>query len=404
MRRGGLIALGVILGAAALAWLAFASREAAPVEASLSVVETLGVGDTAGFDRAQTPIDFEWPRDHGPHPGFRNEWWYFTGTLSARGEQRRFGFQLTWFRSAVRPEPPAVASAWATNQVWMAHFALTDESGGRFHAADAFARGAAGQAGATAHPLRVWLRNWELASVATGAPADDWRGVFPLTVRAGGDGATLALTLDRPERIVFQGANGLDPKGPEPGNASYYFSLPRMAARGTVVLAEDTIEVEGEAWLDREWSTSALGPGIVGWDWFAMRLDDDSELMLYRLRRDDGSAGPFSNGIAIAADGTETRLDAADFDIRSTRTWTSRRTGVTYPVAWRIDVPRLDLALDLDAWLDAQELDLAFRYWEGAVDVRGTGPNGPLRGTGYVELTGYDRRSADGVVRGGRGD
>lgn len=362
-------------------------QEEATVRAGLSVVETLGAGDTAGFARADRVRPFIFPADHGAHPDFRNEWWYFTGTLEGGGE--RFGFQLTFFRTAVAADTPGAASAWATRQVWMAHFALTDPARGRFHAFDRFARGAVGLAGATSEPYRVWTADWELAAVDSGS-------VFPLRIRAADGDVALDLVLEPRRGPVLQGDRGLDAKGAEPGNASYYYSYPRLAARGRVSIDAVPRDVSGTVWLDREWSTSALGQGVEGWDWFALRLDDGTDLMYYRLRRADGGTDPYSDGIVIAPDGSTRSLAAGDVTLTPTRSWTSAR-GATYPVAWRLDVAALGYTLTLEPWLEGQELDVAFRYWEGAVDVRGSGPDGELAGVGYVELTGYDALPTRGM-------
>jgi len=228
------------------------------------------------------------------------------------------------------------------------------------------------------------------------AAAADPAGAFPMRLLAGRGGVGIALVVDTIDGLVLQGDRGLDPKGPEPGNASYYYSYPRLSARGTVRVAGESIPVAGEAWLDREWSTSALGAGVDGWDWFSLRLDDGSELMVYVLRRDDGTVDRYSNGVLLHPDGGRVGLGPDDFRIDVTRRWTSPTSGATYPVGWVLTV-RPDspdgrpLRLELTPWLDAQELDVAFRYWEGAVDAVGTGPDGrAVRGAGYVELTGYD--------------
>src|SRR5690606_433107 len=154
-------------------------------------------------------------------------------------------------------------------------------------------------------------------------------------------------------------------------NASYYYSIPRLAATGTVTLDGHTEDVTGLAWLDREWGSSALADDQQGWDWFALQLADGSDLMFYNLRRDDGSRDPASAGTYIDAQGIASYLGAAEVTIRERDHWTSAR-GDRYPVAWSLAVPSLELSLEIDPLIEAQELVTRVRYWEGAVDVRGT--------------------------------
>jgi predicted secreted hydrolase len=406
---GAVVAAGIVALVVGLWW----PRGRRMVRATLSVTETLSGVDTAGYARAHVPRPLAFPRDWGAHPRFRNEWWYFTGTLRA-ASGRRYGVELTFFRTAVSPEAPDLRSPWATNQVYMAHLALTDEGGKRFYAYDRFERGALGLAGARTDPFKVWARDWALESAdstthrtpfspSPGLPVSPsgkgsgvvarWRSIFPLRVRAVEDGATggtvaIDLLAGPGDELVLQGDSGLSRKGPEPGNASYYYSLPRMPVRGRLVLGGDTVAVSGAGWLDREWSTSALGSGLAGWDWFGLRLDDGRDLMVYRLRRTDGSVDPYSAGVLVDADGRVRRLAAGGVHLDVLDTWTSPTTGVRYPSRWRLRVPAEGLDLEVTPWLPQQELNVTFRYWEGAVDVRAWGAR-QVNGSGYVELTGY---------------
>jgi predicted secreted hydrolase len=350
--------------------------------ATLSLAGTLAGADTAGYARAIESRRFDFPTDHGPHPDFRSEWWYVTGNLSS-DDGRDFGFQLTIFRSALSPRAPETGSAWATNQAYMAHFTVTDVAEQRFHVQERFARGAAGLAGATADPLRVWLEDWVMES--------DSAATFPMRLRATGEDVALSLELAAGKPVVPQGDQGLSQKGPEPGNASYYYSFTRLPAAGTLVVDTDTIPVRGAAWLDREWSTSALAEGQVGWDWFALQLSDGWDLMIYRLRREDGSAAPESAGVLVDPAGAKVPLTwGEDVLMESTDTWTSPVDGAVYPSGWRIAVPERGWDLSVEPRIPNQELDLTFRYWEGAVSVRGAGEGGAtVAGRGYVELTGY---------------
>ena len=358
------------------------------VGASLAVAEAMG-GDTTGYARADRARPFVFPEDHGPHPAFKTEWWYATGNVRATdGSGRRFGLQFTVFRSALSPDTAAARqrpTAWASTQLYMAHVALGDLAAGRFYQGETFARGAAGLAGAErgADSLRVWLGGVELRAPAAG-------GAMPMRlVGVTDEGARYDLAATPVKPLVLQGEAGLSQKGPGAGNASYYYSQTRMATAGTVTLPgadgapPEAVPVEGLTWLDREWSTSALGPGQVGWDWFALHLDDGRDLMIYQLRRADGSEDPLSKGVLVAPDGTPTPLSSSDFALTPVRTWASPRGGA-YPLAWRVEIPGEGLSLTVEAAMEDQELRAAVRYWEGAVDVSGS-----ASGVGFLEMTGY---------------
>jgi predicted secreted hydrolase len=356
--------------------------ERAPPEANTGL-RYLG-GETAdGFARATAPRDFVFPADHGSHPDYRTEWWYFTGNL-ATATGRHFGFELTFFRYALtaEPAPSERVSAWRAEQVWMAHLAITDTRNGRFIAHERLTREALGLAGAEPDPLRVWVKDWS----ATSEAADDGFALR-LAARDGDEALDLRLVPTVPH--VAHGDRGLDAKGAEVGNASYYYSLPRLEASGQLTVDGEAFAVGGLAWLDREWSTSSLEPGTVGWDWFALHLSDGSNLMFYRLRTAAGDASPFSGGTLVDRVGVRTRLSASDLSATPLRQWTSEVSGTVYPVAWRLVVPRAGIELDVEPYLENQELDLSVRYWEGAVRADGLGPGGPLTGQGYLELAGY---------------
>ncbi|HEV3078053.1 MAG TPA: lipocalin-like domain-containing protein [Thermoanaerobaculia bacterium] len=453
--------------------------------ARLSVAAALRVPDARGFARALAPRPFLFPADHGSHPDYRTEWWYYTGNLAAR-DGRRFGFQLTFFRTALGPGPaPAEAespegsprhaasesepskrsasttspeavpsarsvagsaaasgpispagpaasaggrtSAWATRQVWFAHFAVTDAAGHRFLAYERWERQALGLAGADAQPFRVWVGPWSAASAGAGAGTGTGlavAGTPPMHLSAATDEAAIDLVLTTALPPVPQGDRGLSAKSAEPGNASYYYSLPRLAAAGTLRLGAEQLSVTGQAWMDREWSTSSLAAGEVGWDWFGLQLDDGWELMLYRLRRrppaapagaatplrapatGESRAGhrtefqpavaeqadPASLATLIAPDGRTTRLPLSSVQFAATGAWTSPASHARYPSGWRLRLPGAgSAALDLTVQplLAAQELLLSFRYWEGAVTATGTHGGRPVTARGYVELTGY---------------
>ncbi|PTL82991.1 lipocalin-like domain-containing protein [Vitiosangium sp. GDMCC 1.1324] len=382
--RGLVIGVAVVLAGLAVG-AAYVMRDASLPSArapTLKVADTLGGTDagTQGYTLALEPREFHFPEDHGPHPGFRNEWWYWTGNLST-AEGRDFGYQLTLFRSALAPGEEERASAWGSRRVYMGHLALSDIGGGRFHASERFSRDALGLAGARAEPFRVWLEDWSAEAVGDGA--------LPMRLTARGEGVSLSLVLEAGKPPVLQGDRGLSRKGPEPGTASYYYSLTRMPTRGQVTVDGRAYEVTGQSWMDREWSTRALSGEQVGWDWFALQLSDGSELMYYQLRRRDGTVDPFTAGTLVPDRGEPVRLSREDVRLEVLDTWKSPSSGVTYPARWRLAVPSRGLTLELTPALADQELPVSVRYWEGSVRLSGTHEGRPVDGRGYVELTGY---------------
>ena len=333
--------------------------------------------DAEGFARALQPRNFSFPADHGPHPAFRNEWWYVTGNLDSE-DGGRFGFELTFFRFSLAPDIAPSGSAWRTNQVYIAHLAVTDGEDERFFTAQRYSRGALGLAGAEASPFRVWIDDWRIEEGPQGA----WRLV------AEDEEFGIDVQLKPLKAPVLNGVDGLSQKSAEPGNASYYYSITRLETTGSIHIGEREIGVAGLSWVDREWSTSALADDQVGWDWFALQLSDGSDLMFYQLRLDDGSQDPQSAGTFVAANGVASHLERDDVEIMVLETWTSPEGG-TYPARWRLRIRRFNLDLVIDPVIADQELFTTVRYWEGAVDVAGNRSRATISGRGYVELTGY---------------
>ena len=334
--------------------------------------------DDAGFAKALTVRPFSFPQDHGPHPDFRNEWWYITGNLDGR-DGRRFGFEITIFRFSLTPTPPERDSGWRTSQVYIAHLAVTDADENRFYVAERFSRGALGLAGAWAEPLRVWIDDWEIGNDAKGSP---WH------VRAADEEIALDLELTPLREPVLNGDRGLSRKSSNIESASYYYSITRLQTEGLLTIAGNEYRISGLSWLDREWSTSALASDQVGWDWFALQLADGTDLMLYNIRKSDGTADENSSGTLSTADGETVGLKRDDFDIVVNSTWESPQGG-TYPSGWTLRVPARDLEVEVVPVIADQELFTTVRYWEGAVDVTGIHGGERIDGRGYVELTGY---------------
>lgn len=365
-------------------WLLAACDRSMDVQTTgtqVPLTERMAALPDPGFARAERPRAFRFPADHGPHEAFATEWWYFTGNLDT-DDGRGFGYQLTLFRVGLEPGEAATDSAWRTNQIYMGHIAISDIDGRRHHSEERFSRAAAGLAGARADPLHVWLGPWSIEGTAG--------DTFPLQLDAEGSGIGLSLRVERGRRpLVLQGEQGLSRKSDAPGNASYYYSLTRLPTQGTLRIGGQRFPVHGDSWLDREWSSSALAADQAGWDWFALQLADGSELMYYRMRGTDGRAQPFSKGMLLDPQGRQHPLTFDDVSLTPLRHWQSEDGG-RYPVAWRMQVPAHGLDLRVEALFDDQEMAHTVRYWEGAVAVGGT-----HSGRGYLELSGYARRSAD---------
>ena len=371
----------------AAAGLQLPHAAAAPPEA----VNSLGSPPASGFAAALEPRRFEFPRDHGPHPDFRQEWWYVTGNLDA-ADGERFGFELTFFRVALVPPTavttptaasraasPEAASAWRAREIYVAHFAVTDVARRRFRSAQKLARGALGLAGADAAPLHVWLDDWALKATGDGAR---WE------LHAAQPGYAIDLTLESQSAPALNGKAGLSRKSDQPADATYYYSIPRVGVRGQLLREGQTVEVHGLAWLDREWGSGGLGPSEVGWDWFGLQLGDGSALMFYALRDRDGHRDAHSAGTWMGPDGNVRELTNEDVAIAVNNEWRNG-SGDRYPSGWRVRVPALSLDLTVRPVLADQELQTTPRYWEGAVDVTGERAGTSLGGRGYVELVGY---------------
>ena len=394
LRIAGLLLLGAVLVGAGqwyLAGRAFDDTAAAP---RLSLSQALG-GELAGFARADRPREFRFPDDHGPHPAYRTEWWYYTGNLkSAAG--RHFGFQLTFFRTALKAPTDRVerTSAWGTQEVYMAHFALSDVATPRFYTFQRLSRAALGLAGASAVPFRVWLEDWSVTGETAAGPS------VSMQLSAEEQDVALRLRL-RPEKpLVLHGHNGLSQKGATAGQASYYYSFTRLRSAGVIRLGDEEFQVQGLSWLDREWSTSVLGEALQGWDWFALQLTNGQELMVYQVRQQSGRIHPLSSGTLVAADGTPQALTSADFQIEALQTWRSPTDGTVYPAKWRLRIPGEAIDLTITPYMADQEMHTLIRYWEGAVRAQGTIQGRPLAGDGYVELTGYGEKKAGSAVFG----
>jgi predicted secreted hydrolase len=379
MRRSIATVSIIVLLVIIIGW-AWQGRQATAVTVDASLIPLLMDNNTAGFARATQPGAIRFPDDLGAHDDYQTEWWYYTGNLET-ADGRPFGFQFTIFRRALTPPDPLRESdsQWRSEQVYLAHFALSDIGAEQFYHDERFSRGGAGLAGATAVPYRAWLEDWFVEEIAPGQTR--------LFARA--DDFALDLTLTETMAPILHGDRGLSQKGPEPGNASYYYSIIRQRAAGQATTAQGTFDVTGLAWKDHEYSTSALSAGAIGWDWFSLQLDDGSGLMLFEIRREDGSLEAYSAGSYIFPDGTVQHLSLGDWELEVLSTWTSPQTGAAYPNNWRLTIPSLNLELTGQPLMANQELNVSTTYWEGAVNFSGTVDGRAVTARGYVEMTGY---------------
>jgi predicted secreted hydrolase len=326
---------------------------------------------------------YEFPRDNFNHPDFQTEWWYYTGTLKAAGGHE-FGFELTFFREGLNRKTEK-ASDWSASDLYLAHLALSDISDGRFYHRERLNRAGPGIAGASAETGRIWNGNWQIL----------WNGSSQ-NLQAIGDQFALQLRLESRKQPVIHGLDGVSQKSAGEGHASHYISLTRLAVSGDIELNEKKSPVTGTAWMDHEFFTQQLDAEQVGWDWLSLQFDDNTELMLFRIRRKDASIDPFSSGTYVDAAGTSTHLAPKDFTLRPLgETWASDSNRAVYPIHWQLSVPSLKINADVTTPLKQQELAgktaLSPSYWEGAIRIAGTRNAAPLTGVGYLEMTGYDR-------------
>lgn len=322
------------------------------------------------------------PADHASHPDYKLEWWYYTGNLDA-ADGRRFGYQLTFFRIGV-DQAPVNPSRWAVRDLYMTHLAVSDVNGRRYQFTERMNRSGPGWAGAATDAYRVWNEDWQ-AILERG-------GDHHLQAKGKDFAIDFHASEDRP--AVLHGDRGYSRKGSAPGNASHYYSLTRMPTRGTLTLDGKAIDVTGQSWMDHEFGTSFLEPEQIGWDWFSIQLDDGRDLMIFQLRRNDGSIDPRSSGTLVEPGGTTIPITLeSGFRLEPGRVWKSSASGARYPIEWSVRLPRQDVELAVVAALDDQELhterSTGVTYWEGAIDVRGRVRGRAVKGRGYLEMTGY---------------
>jgi predicted secreted hydrolase len=322
------------------------------------------------------------PADHASHPDFKTEWWYYTGHLSTESG-RQYGYQVTFFRFGLRDRQKEDGEIKPLfTELYMAHFALSDIGEKKFFFRERSNRGYGDKAGASTERYLVWNEDWKVEE----------RGKNHI-IEINDRGIALRLNLTPLKPPVLHGDNGLSQKGEGDGRASYYYSLTRLETKGEIEIDGKKEGVQGLTWMDHEFGSNQLRDDQVGWDWFSIQLDNKTEVMLYLMRRKDGSFDPYSSGTLVRADGTTRHLKVNDYRVEVLERWKSAASGADYPMKWKIAIPSENLTLEVDPFFPGQELitrkSTRVTYWEGAVRVKGTFNGKPVQGRGYVEMTGY---------------
>jgi predicted secreted hydrolase len=332
----------------------------------------------ADYKLALPGYHYQFPRDHFDHPEYQTEWWYCTGNLKS-ADGHRFGFELTFFRQAIARD--ADQSTWHIHDLYLAHLALSDLDGHRFYHDERLNRSGPGIAGIDQSTGTIWNGNWQVHLTEA---RQALRGVS--------ENFEIQLNLIPAKPPVIHGRDGISQKAAGAGHASHYISFSRLLTSGSIELNGTRYTVEGTSWMDHEFFSEPVDTNQRGWDWLSLQLDDNTEVMLYRLRHKDGSVDPYSSGSYIDAQGHCIFLTSADFTLTPAgRTWTSAKTKGTYPIQWHIAIPKLGLGMDIATLLASQELPggIGPSYWEGAIVIAGRGRSGPFQGVGYLEMTGY---------------
>ncbi len=348
----------------------------------ISVADAMSGDNNSNFTKADSVIDFVFPKDHGSHDNYKIEWWYFTGNLKDENGNH-FGYQFTIFRNALSSDSMKSKNDFATNQLYFAHLGLTDVNNNKHYSFEKFSRGAKGLAFANSNPLEIRVEDWYCKGFYYN---DDFKNP-EFKIYAKTDEIEIDFDLKPNKNIVFHGNKGLSAKSNEKGNASYYYSFTNLGSSGRIIINEKSYLVKGKSWMDREWSTSALSKNQKGWDWFSLQLDDNSELMFFRLR-DTNSNTDFCKGTYIDKNGTYENLDCGKFDFQ-TKDYVKLDNGKKYPSKWKLLIPSKNLNIEAETQIDDQEMKLSVKYYEGTIKVKAKKNGINLNGFGYVELTGY---------------
>jgi predicted secreted hydrolase len=348
----------------------------------LGLIAAFFLASSFAYKVAVPGRELSFPKEHFSHPDFRTEWWYYTGHLEAE-EGGKYGFQVTFFRFGLRDRQESdKAQPPLFTDLYMAHFALSDKQAKRFLFRERANRGYEGKAGAAVDRYFVWNEDWSV----------EGKGETHL-IQARDRDLALRLRLTSLKPPVLHGQNGLSQKGEGEGRASYYYSLTRLDTEGELEIAGKKEKVRGLSWMDHEFGSNQLREDQVGWDWFSLQIENQAELMLYVMRRKDGSPDPYSSATLVYPSGASRHLTLRDFLVEPQGKWKSPNSDGVYPMGWKVTIPSERVRLEISPSFPDQELDTRkstrVTYWEGAVEVRGIFHEKPVQGSGYVEMTGY---------------
>jgi predicted secreted hydrolase len=338
---------------------------------------------TGEWKQADVPRKWSFPADHGSHGDYRTEWWYFTGNL-ADASGKRYGYQLTFFRYGLTARPYGPKNPWSVRDIYLAHFTITDVSNNSFHYTDRASRKGPGLAGADEHRMAVNVLGWSALMDKN-----------TIRLNASFEGMELKLDVIPAKPPVFHGRQGLSKKGPMPGQASYYYSFTDLKTSGYIKRPGMTnqVSVTGVSWFDQEFGSNQLSGDQEGWDWFALHLSDGRDLMIYKLRKKDGSIEKESSGTIVERDGSSRQIALSEIETKVLAYWKSKKTAGKYPAGWHIRIPSAEVDVTIKPLVADQELantvSAGITYWEGAANGTGKSKGKAVNAEGYVELTGY---------------
>ncbi len=350
------------------------------IDAEVSIAKIMNSSKT-GFKQASEVITFKFPEDYAAHNEYKIEWWYFTGNVQTE-DGHKFGYQFTIFRNGLSFDTTR-NSSFSSNNLYLAHFAISDITNNKFYFTEKTVREAVDLAGTTVSPFRVFIENWEIK-----AKFNNYNYLMPeFSIVAKDSNFAIDLTLTPQKKMVLHGNQGLSDKSYEKGNSSYYYSFTNLKTEGNISIGDESFQIEGKSWFDREFSTSALSVNQRGWNWFSLQLEDSTEIMCFELR-DNQNKQDFAKGTYISSDGKTEFIKATDFTITPVSYFTSN-TGTKYPSKWKFEYKTQNIFLEIETQIPNQELNVFTKYYEGSVKFKGTKNNRKIAGSGYVELTGY---------------
>lgn len=343
-------------------------------------VSSIMSGEVPGFKKADSIREFSFPKDHFEHNEYRTEWWYFTGNLST-SDGRRFGYQFTIFRNGILPGADDDSVVFSQKSLFSIHIGISDIQNQKFYSFERYARGLDGLAGSDETEKRIYIEGNEILFDFSKGGESPGLQINSLT-----DDFRISFKLIPGKKMVLHGDKGLSKKSNKPGNASYYYSYTRLTTTGEITLKGEKYKLSGNSWMDREWSTSALESDQKGWDWFALQMEDGSDLMYFRLRDSTGATN-FQKGTFIRKDGSYQVFTGDDFNI--TTIANSEIDGIVYPMEWEIEIKPLNFLFGISVAMKNQVHPFRLSYYEGAINVVRKKGKDISSGVGYVELTGY---------------